>query len=326
MKNICFAATLLLLLTMTSCATMFLNKTYNLEVSSDDRKAKVIVNDSLYNLPTKVEVLRSKEDLCLTLVSDTVKKDFIVKSKLNTTFKYLNLGTVLPIGYLVDLTNDKRYYYGKSVFLKTRRPSPFSKKPTEEKGNLYLSVFSPHINIFSLVPAREKRYTHLGFWGIGAGFDYYYDNKKFINLSIATISDAFFLFPTIPDFDGDGSLMTSTYMSLSHNHRVWEDFTIGYGVSLSKNTWDYNGDDYYDYEYGRYLSTEAVKKSSIALGFVFPVELNIGYGLYLGMTYRPSFYRPELTRKFRYEATFSFLGGCKIGLIKVKKKSVKFLF
>lgn len=332
MKNIYFVATLLFLLTMSSCATIFLNKTYGLVVYSDEAKAHVIVNDSSYKLPAKVEVLRSKDDLALTFVSDSLTTEYIVKPKLTTTFKYMNLGAVLaaPISYLVDLTNDKRYYYGKSVFFRTKKPNStglldyITKRRAEEKGNLYLNISLPHINVFSLAPEGEERYTNAGFWGIGLGFDYYYHNRKFISLYGAAVTDFFVPVPAAVTIDGDWVLMTSTYVSLSHNHRFFEDFTIGYGISLSKNTWDYKADSYdYDEDYN-WRSDRSEKKSSVALGFVFPLTLNLGKGGTLGVTYRPSFYRPQLDRKFRYEAILSFSFGCKIGLIKKNPIKLKF--
>jgi hypothetical protein len=53
------------------------------------------------------------------------------------------------------------------------------------------------------------------------------------------------------------------------------------------------------------MEREPVKKSDDALGFVFPAYMYFRKVLGVGVIYRPSFYRPNMTDKFQYEHLIS---------------------
>jgi hypothetical protein len=57
--------------------------------------------------------------LLITLKTDSLDYDYIVKPSPNPTFAHLNLVGIYvsPVFYAIDLTNEKRFYYGKSIFL-----------------------------------------------------------------------------------------------------------------------------------------------------------------------------------------------------------------
>src|SRR5258706_9035698 len=104
---------------LTSCATTLTRKTYNIKVSSDTNGDKIEINKMVYSLPTEIKVKRAKTDLQIKLISDTTITEFKVRSSPNPAFTYGNLlwMQVCPAAYLIDLTNQKRFYYGKSIFL-----------------------------------------------------------------------------------------------------------------------------------------------------------------------------------------------------------------
>ena len=86
---------LILLLTffLTSCATIFTKKTYDLEIKSN-ADAQVKIADSMYTLPTKVRVTRSKDDLPLLLISNAETKAYTLKASLTPNFLFGNLAFI----------------------------------------------------------------------------------------------------------------------------------------------------------------------------------------------------------------------------------------
>jgi hypothetical protein len=68
-----------------------------------------------------------------------------------------------------------------------------------------------------------------------------------------------------------------------------------------KHTWNFS-------DYGG-LDTMALKphksKSNIALGLVFPVDFQLGRRFYIGVIYRPTFFRFGVVKNFRYEHLIS---------------------
>lgn len=57
-------------------------------------------------------------------------------------------------------------------------------------------------------------------------------------------------------------------------------------------------------------------KRNLALGFVFPTYFQFGEYFSVGVIYRPTFYRPDLTDKFAYEHLISVDFAWKIRLKK----------
>jgi hypothetical protein len=157
-------------LTLTSCATIFTKKSYDLKIDSSVH-GKVEIKDSVYKLPATVKVKRSKEDLTIKLIADTTTTHYTIRSAPNTHFVFFNLlwFELCPIAYLVDLTNQKRFYYGKSVYLnpydtvRIIRPSAFkgfknyfNKEYDGNKGKINLALSIPFINSFYLKPDKDR--------------------------------------------------------------------------------------------------------------------------------------------------------------------------
>ena len=176
---------------LSSCATIINRGSYNLKVTSNAPNAQVQINDSTFRLPLKLNIKRSNKDLPVTLISATLTKDFIIKASPNPEFVFGNLmwAELCPVAYLVDLTNRKRYYYGKIVslnlydsitiikptILKRYQKYISQTYPTSQRQiNLTLSL--PWINNFYLHPQNETTKANTGFWGISAGVEYFYRN------------------------------------------------------------------------------------------------------------------------------------------------------
>ncbi len=111
-----------MLLLLTSCATIINKKTCHVNFITTPPDTKIIYKDSVYNAPVTLTVKRSKEPLKITGIYDTIRKDFIIKASPNGQFLYCNLMWLnamffVPVPYIVDLTNPKRFYYGTNLEL-----------------------------------------------------------------------------------------------------------------------------------------------------------------------------------------------------------------
>jgi hypothetical protein len=317
-------------LLLTSCATILTKKTYGLNIYSNETTAKVKVYDEIYPLPTQVEVERSDKDLELSLILDSMTYNYVVKTSPNAEFLYRNLifAEFCPIAYGIDFTNNKRFYYGNSVYLNTRDSIKTILPPVRKfyhdsfakttyprnKGELHLHLSLPHINIFQLRPENEGTKSNAGFWGVSVGADYYHRNNQFINLSASLVSDFFVPVPAAVDIWGEYELMSSLYSSLSNNHKIGR-LHVGYGFSYSKNVWNLSDHGGVDYEEG-IIHREPINKSSHAFGLIFPIYFQIKEPFSVGVIYRPTFFRPELKDKFRYEHLISIDFAWKIRLKK----------
>ena len=101
---------LFLVLLISSCASISLEKTYKLEIKSD-KISKIQYQDSIYSLPTKIEIYRSTKPLKFTYIADSINHNFEFNAIHNPNFVY---GNLFVGGYHIDLLNPKRFYYGKT--------------------------------------------------------------------------------------------------------------------------------------------------------------------------------------------------------------------
>ncbi len=122
MKTLFKIFILLLTVGLTSCNTVFRTKTQIINVFSNAQEAQVTVNDSVYSLPTKIELLRSKKPVTISYQSENKQFDTIVPSKTGPLFYLGNLVTspFFGAGYWVDLMNHKRYQYRKNIFINNK--------------------------------------------------------------------------------------------------------------------------------------------------------------------------------------------------------------
>jgi len=118
MKHFYKLLLLFAVITLTSCSTILHRKQQKINIFSNTENATVTVNDSIYQLPAKIKVLRDKTPIRISYQSANKQLDTIVYGKLSAVFKSVNLSTTyfFGVGYLVDLTNKKRFSYPGSIF------------------------------------------------------------------------------------------------------------------------------------------------------------------------------------------------------------------
>lgn len=304
------------LLSLSSCVTLFSNKTYKLEVKGEEN-SKVKIYNIIYNLPTRVVVDRSKNELPIFLmVSDTIEKKYNLIPTLRPMFWYGNL-IFGPAGYLIDLTNSKKFYYGNSILLNTdgtisKNKTSFSKLhsnikedlndyfsreyPTK-KGQINLLLSVPYINSFNFQPNGETRKNNTGFLGFSTGIEYYHSDNRFLSLNASAAIDFILPFPVVYDYEGEQEFLSSLSLSITENYKK-NRFTFGYGINFSKNNYKLNNT--YEYNINPNLY-KPVFKSNYAIGLVGNCYFQLGKKFFIGLNYKPTFYKIKPSTQFQYE-------------------------
>ncbi len=312
-------------LCLTSCATITSRKTYSAKFFSDTPNAKAKINDSIYNLPARVKLTRSKQDLAVTLMADSIAKNFTLKAGPNPRFAFGNLlfMQVCPAAYVVDLTNQKRFYYGKFIRLSTKdtatvlRAMPdklfhkyATKKYPTEKGQLFIELAVPYINGFYLQPRNEPADTALGFFGFGAGLSYYYKDNKYVKLGAAVATDFPLPFPVGVDDDGGHETRDIFNFTLTDNFKL-NRFTLGYGVNYAINRWKWVNHDYeWPPNHDPNIHPDDLRRPSTKISHSLGITLNayhqINRYLHAGVVYSPTFYNLYPSSQFKYQHLISF--------------------
>lgn len=306
---------LLLLIFLSSCATIFTQKTYKMEVNSTTYN-QVKVYDSTYTIPAKVEIKRSKEDLLMVFSSDSITKNHIIKARLNSTFIYGNL-SLIPWGYLVDLNTQKRFDYGESVTVNTndtlaKMNTPTAKQYevpnknvrdyfTKNKGQLNVIAALPWINSFHFKPSGETAKNSTGFLGIATGVEYFYSEKNFLGLYASAVMDFPIPIPAPIFHDGEHEFFHSLAVGVTHNHKI-NRFTVGYGLNYSRNTWELSNDEYNPAVAG---SIKPANKSNHSLGLIANGYFQLWKIFFVGLSYKPSLIALNNDAKLNYEHVIS---------------------
>ena len=308
---------LLLSFVMSSCATVFLKRHYNLDISTNAPNATAQIGDSIYKLPVNLEVKRSRNDLKFKLFSDNLTRNYVVKSSPNPVFAYGNLLWLRfsPAAYLIDFTNQKRFYYGNSVFLDIHdsvgiiRPPVskfyhdyFLKSYQTNKGQINLLLSLPWINNFYLKPCNESAKLSIGFYWISGGIEYFYKNDKYIGLTANAVMDNLAPFPAPIDYNGAYETMSSVYLNLTDNFK-FKRFTFGYGLNYSINNWELKHSGYH-FDPSQ-PTRDPARKSSQSIGFTVNEYYQLGRHFFIGLIYRPSFIDIYPKTELKYEHLIS---------------------
>ncbi|MDR0229951.1 MAG: hypothetical protein LBI72_12950 [Flavobacteriaceae bacterium] len=310
------------IITLSSCSTILNKKTYPVYVTSNEQHAAVKIKDSIYKLPARVQVKRSKEDLEVTLLTDSLSRNYNIQAILDPKFTHLNLtGSVIaPINYAVDLTTPKRFYYGKYILLNsaetdsiiqpksTRLARYFSYKPETHKGdiNTYLSV--PFLNFFQFnFPNSSTVKEDTGMFLFGTGIEYYHKDKEFLNIGIGSYANVY------ESAVEDKALMFSHFIRITNNHKV-NRFTLGYGLGFSHNivTQKY-------YLYSQFEDEVIrIRRTQNTIDLVLAAQMQVVKNIHIGLTYKPSVYRLSSPSDFAYNHVISAEITAKLRLKKKK--------
>ncbi|HPT15065.1 MAG TPA: hypothetical protein PK796_09775 [Bacteroidales bacterium] len=300
---------LFILLLFSSCATL-VNSTYtHVNVFTKQDSVKVYLSDSTQfaYTPAQLIVARSKAPLEVTLEKQDLKKTVLIPAKLSPQFifgNYVN-GTLL-IGYLIDLSNPKRFKYPSKVHFdldylnnanlkyKTRVEPQFALYQCPEgrkrkfacpQGTLSFKLSVPEANSFVI-----NKQTHIGktfgFLGITCGADYYYKDKQYIGMGMGGLTDFIMPVPAPVDYLGEYERSFGSYLDLLHGHD-YRRFSGSYGLNISKYSYykRYTGD-----LYPQYVDTLIYSKIETRAGLSFSAVYRFSEYASAGIKYLPSFY------------------------------------
>lgn len=102
-------------LALSSCATVMNEKVQMIHFYSDTNKENLKIKDSIYSLPLDIQIPRSREDLKVDVLTDSRAVEYTVLSEQDPLFVFGNI--IFPLGYIVDLNSDKRFYYKETIYL-----------------------------------------------------------------------------------------------------------------------------------------------------------------------------------------------------------------
>ena len=291
----------LLIMLLSSCATIRSRRHYKLTVTSPDATARVVYNDSTYQLPARIRVRRSKADLPLLLVTDSARRKFVVKSVPDAAFVFGNLifMELAPAAYLIDLTTQKRFHYGTTLQLDMRdtastiRPRIsekghrfFTRRWPVAKGDVMLQVSLPLVNNFYLKPDGEGLKSKTGFYGVAAAVGYAYAPGRFLGLTASALADREVPAPEPYDRDGAYEQLSAIVIAITDNRQLRR-FTFGYGLSYAQNTWRGIYDNSHSGPSVPPPSRPSVRKSAGSIGLMLSGHYQISRLANAGIVYRP---------------------------------------
>lgn len=285
-----------------SCATI-LNPEFKAMTIYTPGPSKIIIQkDTLHTEANEVHfsVPRSKEPLNLRVIADSSDQDLSISARSSFAY-YLNIPYNYGLGMLVDKNNPKRYTYPRRIYLDSSWSRGFKIFPATHRGDLNFQISFPYINSFITQPFGENRKANTGFWGLGAGIDYYHQDRQYLSLNARTVSDFFFPIPAPVTYEGGKDFMSSNYLSLSNHHRI-NHFDWGYGLSWIENRW---GRDVYEEIFDPGIQIIRQRKRHQALGLEFSGYYFTGPSFHIGLIYRPSFVRLYTDPIFKYEHLIS---------------------
>jgi len=300
----------------------------------------------------ELNVLRSKKPLEFTIISDTLRKDYSITSKVSSAYFY-NILTPYFLGFIWDHSNPKKYTYQNllifddSLNLENELVTNSEKKIQKEhlqaynklkrmnnhkKEDIYLNFSFPYIypSHYTISTFSGRRKSGNSILGLALGLDYYYKDNRFFNLSgNLSLGGDIVLGCGGTDFE-DEEIFDVSSLAFTHNHR-YNKLSFGYGLS-------YNYIGYRDTKYtfpqsdqieeNRYYSVynncfyeENTRKNRYStLGLAFNGLFYLSNWFSAGIIYKPAFINlnPSANNRWIYEHQITIDFSFKIRLKKGK--------
>lgn len=305
MIKYCVSITIVLLLS--SCATLLHQSTADINILSTESDLKVCLNNDSsrwMQIPAKITVQRSEKGINLTVKNDSTKASFYLQSNLSPAFWLGNLFSTGLVGYAIDMTNDKRYTYPKTLMVKSVNGSLlFTTKRTPEnkplKNSLSLSISIPEGNWLH-INNGDRSFNQHGFLGLACGLEYYFCNQYYLSSNAGFLTDFRSPIPVPLIYVGPYSKSYASYIDFqlgSYYNKLY----FGAGLQLNE-TW------YYEREVIK-ISPQKVdilkySNRQLNFGMAFSSSYRFSNRFSLGINYYPSFV--TLHRK-KFDLTYSHL-------------------
>jgi len=287
---------------LTSCATLLSSRDKDINIHTSQKSQVVINEESLQSEEDSYvtfTVKRDKTPLDIKVLTSDTSYEFQVRPR--NSFLYWSNIFNYCIGMLVDANNPKRYTYPTHIHVDNQGKVNEHYFPSPRHGALDVYFSIPYVNSFYLSHPSGWREAETGFLGYSIGFDYHYPLNSYFQVNYAHAINFPFFVPGPINYKDPVQHIKAKSISLSHNHKI-KRLSLGYGLSYTWYRWEYSINNDPDF----YLPNLMEKINYQSLGFVFPAYYHIGQNFRIGLTYKPSFYRPNFTEKWAYDHTISF--------------------
>ncbi len=249
-KNIVYKLLVLLIIAcITSCATIINQKTTELSVFTNPDSAFVSIgvnSDTCFQTPVQLKVPRASKDLLLTFMHDSIEKLIQVESRFSPAFTIGNcFNGAGIIGYIIDLTNDKKYTYGRTIYIDLYETGNNYLRwhPSNEKA-INISCSLAECNFFHIDINKIQHKNFFGFIGLTGGLEYYYMKRKFVSAQTGFVMNYPIPFPIdLYGPDDEFENVSSWFIQLQHHNRIGRRFQAGYGLQFTDSYYSYHGDN-----------------------------------------------------------------------------------
>jgi hypothetical protein len=279
-----------------SCATLFNDRHKVVGIFTSKPASIIYQNDTFLtdkNNRLLLPVLRGKQPLNFVVFDDSLTKKVTVPYITSCTFYGNICNYILPLGFIIDWKNPKRYSYSDRIYVNLRDTVNAFESVNYAKKAVFLNLSSPIFNNLRMAYEREDKFVTFGFLGLSAGLEYCYQPKKSFAFSMVVIPSSS---SRINLFNFNRTKVSATYYtSVTHNHFV-NRWTLGYGISYGKN---YIAEG--DFE----ISIPYSVKSYNVWGLEANAYYRLGNVFHVGLKYRPTFYRFDAKNPFEYEHLIS---------------------
>ncbi|MGG5508065.1 MULTISPECIES: hypothetical protein [unclassified Myroides] len=290
---------LVVLLLLTSCATIFNKDDQKIYFYTATNKESLKVKDSIYSLPAKMRVMRSKDDLKVTLINDTLTKEFTVLSETDPLYFLGNV--VMPIGYLIDENSSRRYIYKDRIYLSFlnesqtvgsgaaiyQRKQKLERSLNNAKGDLFLYLTYSPLNYLAFdMPKYDSTRDNFGTWLMDIGATYYYADKRFIQVGVGMKTSGHLV-----PIEYRAILLSSSLQVLNF-HEI-NRLNLGYGLFVS--------DQFYREEEAPENPRDSNiihRDSQTAMGISLAAHFKVSNTFSIGLGYQSNVYRLSSPSKF----------------------------
>ena len=190
------------------------------------------------------------------------------------------------IGLITERNLPERYTYPGKIFINSTDATSryYHYGEANNKGELYFHISPSHTLFVNMTPENDrfKNDENILMYGICIGIDYYHSKKQFIHFGFSRNTQF------VLNFFGVERSFDSDYIFLSNNHKIRR-LSFGYGICFVNNAWEYKSEGWF------FTRKEHIKENYKAWGFVFPANFQMPNDFNMGVVFRPTFYRPNVT-------------------------------
>ena len=320
MRKICFMIGFGFLLN--SCATLLHDNNVDVRVYSDTDSVKIFVNDdtTAYYPPTVVNVKRSGKDLSITAWKDTVRKTVSINSRLSTAFWLGNLPTAYA-GYIIDLTNSKKYTYPSDIKIHF---NAYKKSDgwVMPKKYLLIGKFSIPVGQFMFLNKGNEYGHSFGFFGFSEGLEYYFSDKYSLNMDIGMLNGIEAPIPSPQNYHNCYERSDAGYADIQLG---CDDGRFHSNVGLQINRTAHRKMGMYDLS-PSYRDTLISSKFQNNVGIALSTSYRLSNNFHIGLNYFPSFFSWEKDHAWKARYSHLVFLEIKMKLFRQKENIVKRLY